>query len=264
MKTQQFRTPFALSLGLAAIAACGVIAANVRAHEDGAPGCCPSPLAKAAGKSLAVERNRTMQNIAPDRMSFYSVPLVCPAAPEIGCGSRSKPVLLALERRPEVAQAWLNRPGTLIAVVWEKDSSQAARDEAIRSLAKQQNFDLKELKEASRNAALKEFSADAGWYRGAEVDRLSEEEAGIIAARIVRRMKAKTTLTDEQGRALEAAFANVFHRRFVSGSTKLAKTRQDGIESAILKAARVHLDEQGIVALQQALASGCCPLPNEK
>jgi hypothetical protein len=48
-----------------------------------------------------------MPNIAPDRVSVYSVPLVCPAAPEIGCGSRSKPVLLALERRPEVAQAWL-------------------------------------------------------------------------------------------------------------------------------------------------------------
>lgn len=148
--------------------------------------------------------------------------------------------------------------------MWEKDSSQAARDEAIQSLAKQHKLTVQELKGANRTAALKDFSAGVGWYRGAEVDRLSAEEAGIIAARLVRRMKAKTTLTDEQGRALEAAFANVFQHCFIRGSTKRVKTRQEEIESEVLKAARVHLDAQGIAALQQALALGYRPLPNEK
>ncbi|MFC0425143.1 hypothetical protein, partial [Chryseobacterium scophthalmum] len=30
-------------------------------------------------------------------ISFYKTPLVCPAAPQIGCGSKAKPVLLSLE-----------------------------------------------------------------------------------------------------------------------------------------------------------------------
>lgn len=62
---------------------------------------------------------------APDRIDFYQVSLRCRAAPGLGCGSRAKPLLLELERNPAVAEAWLNRAGTLVAVV-RKDV--AARD----------------------------------------------------------------------------------------------------------------------------------------
>src|SRR6266550_2309017 len=37
----------------------------------------------------------------------------------IGCGSASKPILLDLERQAGVLEAWLNRAGTIIAVVWK-------------------------------------------------------------------------------------------------------------------------------------------------
>ncbi len=52
-----------------------------------------------------------------DRISVFNVSLQCPAAPQIGCGTASKPILLQLEREPAVAEAWLNRAGTQIAVV---------------------------------------------------------------------------------------------------------------------------------------------------
>ena len=51
-------------------------------------------------------------------ITFYKTPLVCNAAPEIGCGSRAKPALLELEKNPAVKEAWLNRPGTVVAIVW--------------------------------------------------------------------------------------------------------------------------------------------------
>lgn len=54
--------------------------------------------------------------LPPDRVSIYQVSLVCPAAPQIGYGTRAKPVLLALERETTVAEAWLNRAGTLMAI----------------------------------------------------------------------------------------------------------------------------------------------------
>jgi hypothetical protein len=46
-----------------------------------------------------------------ERISLFSVPLVCEAAPEIGCGSRSKPILLELQRQPEIAEAWVKAQG---------------------------------------------------------------------------------------------------------------------------------------------------------
>src|SRR6516225_5053331 len=51
-------------------------------------------------------------------ISFYDVPLVCGAAPSIGCGSRATPLLIDLERQTSIKEAWLNRTGTIVAVVW--------------------------------------------------------------------------------------------------------------------------------------------------
>src|SRR5207249_11618195 len=56
-----------------------------------------------------------------NRISVFKAPLVCPAAPQIGCGSASKPILLDLERQAGVHEAWLNRAGTIIAVVWKPE-----------------------------------------------------------------------------------------------------------------------------------------------
>ena len=51
-------------------------------------------------------------------ITFYDVPLVCGAAPAIGCGSRAKPLLIDLERQSAIKEAWLNRAGTIVAIVW--------------------------------------------------------------------------------------------------------------------------------------------------
>src|SRR5258708_36306156 len=51
-------------------------------------------------------------------ITFYDVPLVCGAAPAIGCGSRAKPLLMELEQPTAIKEAWLNRAGTIVAIVW--------------------------------------------------------------------------------------------------------------------------------------------------
>ncbi len=124
--------------------------------------------------------------ISLDRITFYEVPLVCPAAPEIGCGSRSKPILLQLERERSVAEAWLNRPGTVMAVVWKPETKRKERIATFEAVSKKEELKAQELKGAARKKALKDFLSRQAWHRGSDVDRLSEEEAGIIAA-IVRR-----------------------------------------------------------------------------
>src|SRR6266481_5495110 len=128
-------------------------------------------------------------------VSVYQVPWRCPAALQIGCGSHAKPVLLELEQNPGVSEAWLNRQGTAVAVVWKADAKRNARRDAEKTLKVGK---ASKLSGQARSKTLADFDSGKGWYRGADVDRLSEEEAGVIAARWVRRVQAKTTLAEEK------------------------------------------------------------------
>src|SRR5262249_11854423 len=133
----------------------------------------------------------------------------CPAAPAIGCGSRAKPILLQLEQDANVREAWLNRQGTLVAVVWSPDANKKARREVEKTLKEQKASKVS----GGRGAkALAEFSSGKGGYRGAEVDRLSEEEAGVIAARWMRRLQAKTTLAKDKAQELEATLTDALKK----------------------------------------------------
>src|SRR6266850_8378646 len=70
-------------------------------------------------------------------VSVYQVPWRCPAALQIGCGSHAKPILLQLEQNPGVSEAWLNRQGTVVAVVWKPDARRRARLGAEKLLKEQ-------------------------------------------------------------------------------------------------------------------------------
>src|SRR6266545_4757407 len=142
----------------------------------------------------------------PGRISLFKVSLQCPAAPQIGCGSASKPILLDLERQPAVREAWLNRAGTMIAVVWKPESDAETRRNVIAELEEDH---ATEMQGPSGDEDLKSFLSGKGWYRGADVDRLSEEEAGIIATRLVRRVQAKAALAKDKAEGLQRALADL-------------------------------------------------------
>src|SRR5437773_8743421 len=152
------------------------------------------------------ETNTTASAIPPDRISLYAVPLVCPAAPQIGCGSRAKPILLALEKEAPVTEAWLNRGGTVIAVVWKPEAKRKDRTATLKAISKQEEFEARELSGVAKKKAMKDFLSREGWHRGGDVDRLSEEEAGLIAARLVRRIQAKISVSNEKSEAMKAEF----------------------------------------------------------
>jgi hypothetical protein len=122
----------------------------------------PSHLAD-AGKSSA------------NLVSFYEVPLACPAARGLGCGSAAKPVLLALEKKRSIQEAWLDHPGTTLAIVWRKDAKSDSRTAEIQSVADDRGIALHEITGERRDDTLKTFASRMGWYRGSEVDRLSGE-----------------------------------------------------------------------------------------
>jgi hypothetical protein len=189
-----------------------------------------------------------------DRISVFKAPLVCPAARQIGCGSASKPILLDLEQQPGVLEAWLNRAGTIIAVVWKPDATAEARSHVAGELKEDR---ATEIEGTSRDEALNDFLSGKGWYRGADVDRLSEEEADVIAARLVRRVQAKTALAKDKAEGLQRALADAYRLRLtnkISREQELSRFEEIGHE---------YLAKDQVTILKQAIDGGVLPLPNE-
>ena len=211
------------------------------------------------GTCLAcAEEAKTNEN--NDRVIFFNVPLRCEAVPEIGCGSRAKPVLLELQRQPDVSEAWLNGTGTIIAVVRTDGVSGESLVGAIKSTLKNTGADGAELTGGEREAALRSFASRTDWYRGADVDKLSKREAAVIAARLVRRVQTNISLPEERARTLVADLTQVIEDRFISD----AKTPKQEFEESVLNLVRKNLDEKGVAAFREAAAKGVRPLPEDK
>jgi hypothetical protein len=175
---------------------------------------------------------------ARNQISLFKVPLCCEAAAGLGCGVKAKPILHALTRQPAVAQAWLNRGGTIVAVLWRESVVPDLRGEQVRSILAEHGLAARELAGAARESALKEFSSGAVWYRGDAVDRLSAEEAAIIAARLVRRVTAKVPLSNGTVKILLAAFSEVCRHQLTDRPLTSARLRRKLIANEILQAGR--------------------------
>ena len=201
---------------------------------------------------------RAGDNVKRD-VSVYRVPWVCPAAVQIGCGSHAKPILLELERSPGVTEAWLNRQGTAVAVVWKTDANRKARSDAEKTLKEQKGS---RLTGKERTKVLADFESGKNWYRGAEVDRLSEEEAGVIAARWVRRLEAKTSLSKERADGLRDALTDGL-RKCLTGKMAMPET-DEGKALELRRVAGPFLDDKQIELLGEVAGCGMRAMPNEE
>lgn len=197
-------------------------------------------------------------------IGFYRVPLACEAAPQIGCGCRSKPILTALEGHPAVERAWLNRSGTTAAVQW---SRAIAKEEALRvvSDAFAHEGTVIAVTEKEYESLLQQLSNDAIWYRAATIDALSREEAELIAARLVRRIAQKADLCPEAKAELQCAIACACREVLVSDQAVSFEWRREALRLAILDAAHASLHPQIMAQVESTLRSiDYRPLNNER
>lgn len=199
---------------------------------------------------------------APDRVSFFNVPLQCPAAPQIGCGSASKPILLELQREPIIAEAWLNQTGTVLAVVWKSSSSNESGAKTVQAALEKDGLTTAELEGAARDAELKSFLSGNAWYRGAEVDNLTKQESWIIAGRLLRRIRAKVVLPDEKAEALQATFAGIMARNALLDLTPQSWTA--ATKEQLSKVASENLNQNEIEAFEEAITKGFLPVADDK
>ena len=115
------------------------------------------------------------------------------------------------------------------------------------------------LRGSAREKALREYESGR-WYRAADVDRLSEHEAQVIATRLVNRAKAGLDLSDEKLAALT---------RDLSRGIAEALSRDKGEECAtdpleeLTKIASRHLNPQQLAVLRKAAEQGARALPGE-
>src|SRR5260221_11042334 len=107
-------------------------------------------------------------------ITFYDIPWGFGAAPAVGCRRRAKPVLVDLERQAAIREAWLSRAGTIVAIVW---SGPARIAEVAGPVFERHEVQYKERRDDKPSS----FRKKGSWFRGAEVDQLSLEEAREIA-----------------------------------------------------------------------------------
>jgi hypothetical protein len=223
--------------------------------------CCAFHLVSIKSKSGSLSKSQ---------VTFYKAPLVCSAAPEIGCGSKAKPVLKRLEENSNVAQALLNHAGTVLAVVWKDNLNTNAYEENVMTIFREQNMDVEKVSGKEYDVLLKDFNKKKNWLRHTEVDRLSMIEAGEIATRLVARVTAKTSLSNETVSALKKDFETLFKNRFIIMNTTdvnkdpnlLATFRQE-TEHDMLAAGKKYLDAGQMNVLQAAIALGLQPVEGE-
>ncbi len=174
-----------------------------------------------------------------ETISFYDVPLVCSAAPEIGCGSRAKPVLLEMEKSPSIREAWLNRGGTVYAVVWADGDK---TNEIAKPIFEKYKIAFKKLNGRVAKKLSSGFRETGQWYRGAEVDKLSIEEAGIIANDVVTYALSDRLLYEWEANAVKVEIENHLKTELLKirtveelyGNTAIKKFRND-LSDAVVK-----------------------------
>lgn len=160
--------------------------------------------------------------LAPDRpagsaesgaVSFFEVPLGCPAVKNLGCGSLATPILDELEDDAQVAQAWLNHEGTVLAVVWKGSGPAADRRVRIANAFQKSGLEAQPLAGSELESASRSFSARKGWYRGEDVANLSREEARVLAARLIQPVEQE--LGPSKAAALKKEFQGAFEKCFI-------------------------------------------------
>ncbi len=164
-------------------------------------------------------------------VDFYETPLVCNGAPEIGCGSRSKPVLLDLENESLIAEAWLNRAGTVMAIVWVDKNEQKSNNATIDTIFARHSLDVTLVSEERRTQLLENFRTENAWYRGRQVDQLSMEEAGILADRVAGMIEAYHPLEDKLRAQVVADVKTVFVKWFTNDTLAARMHGEECIEA---------------------------------
>ena len=189
-------------------------------------------------------KNYDFMNASNTTVSFYDAPLVCHAAPTIGFGSKAKFMLIDLEtHRASVGGAWLNKTGTVVAVKWNANTSESKKAEIINTVSTSHNIELNVVTQGEANNYAKSFPGTSEWFRGKEVDKLSKEEAQIIAKNTIAGYKKNGVVKASFEKQFQVDIANFYENLFLSISSykDLTTGAYDQVEQQIQQAGEKYV-----------------------
>lgn len=174
----------------------------------------------AINKTGYTVKSYDFMNTSNTAVSFYEAPLVCHAAPSIGCGSKAKFMLVDLEKYTnEVEGAWLNKTGTVVAIKWNANTNESKQTEIINAVSTSHNIALNPVASTEANNYAKSFPNSNEWFRGKEVDKLSKEEALIIAENTIAGYKKDGLVKPSFEKQFQADIAKIYEDLFLSISS---------------------------------------------
>lgn len=149
--------------------------------------------------SFSTAQKETNKLYSLEKASLYKVSLVCGAATDIGCGSRSKPILKELNKHSEISSSYLNRTGTIIMIVW--DDLKTPNHELIKSILDSHGTSIYNDLIGTGKDILNDFDI-AFWYSDKEIDQLSLEEGGRIASQLVNQLLEMKIISFEDSKKM--------------------------------------------------------------
>ena len=226
-----------------------------------------------ASSSLHSQRSNASSLALNTEVSFFEVPLVCNAAPTIGCGSKAKFILNDLMQDEAVNEAWLNRTGTMIAIVWNPAVSSNMRRTAVDSVFTRHGLPIVHADKTVHGDLAASFATRTNWYKGSEVDKLSIEEAGVIADKIITPLaKAVSFRSEEDMLSLREDIKNIIQNCFLSirSYRELDAQTYQRLENEIRLAGEKYLGKGNMPELRLAMAdcdissgkASCCAKTN--
>jgi len=194
-------------------------------------------------------------------VTFYEAPLVCHAAPSIGCGSKAKFMLTDLEKYSDATEgAWLNKKGTIVAIKWNTATDDVKRSGIIKAVSTSHNIALTTLSSAKSDIYGSSFPNNKEWFKGQEVDQLSREESLIIARNTIEGYKKEGLIKPSYERQFEADIAKIYEVLFLSISSyqDLTTETYDKIEKQIQQAGEKYVGKGKMPKPELCIADEKC------
>lgn len=191
-------------------------------------------------------------------VSFYEAPLICHAAPSIGCGSKAKFMLVDFENHKNAVEgAWLNKEGTIVAIKWNASADESKKNEIIKTVSSDHNIELTALADNEAADYAKSFPNSSEWFKGKEVDKLSKEEAGIIAQNTIEGYKKKGLIKSSYEKQFEADIEKIYENLFLSISSykDLTTEAYNKVEDQIQQAGEKYVGKGKMPRVELCIAS---------
>lgn len=199
-----------------------------------------------------------VMNASSTAVSFYEAPLVCHAAPSIGCGSKAKFMLVDLEKNNDAVQgAWLNKTGTVVAVKWNATTTESKQTEIIHAVSTSNNIELSPVTSTEANNYAKSFPNSSQWFKSKEVDKLSKEEAQIIAKNTIAGYKKEGLVKASFEKQFQADITEIYENLFLSIASykDLTTEAYNKVEEQIQQAGEKYVGKGKMPRVELCVAS---------